>query len=644
MNAGRAKLSAASAMLLLLFGVTAFGATEVAGQAEHGPKLPPPAHGHARYVMVLWDPGTPVPGSDGKELMMDVPEPDLERLGGKLLRRNGQKRVLDLPPGKAKELRKHRSVMYLQRLWMGEPYEELAEERETSGAAAVASHSETGLAWGPKVYSYDPSGNIKEISKKDGNGNPISPDSYAYDTAGRLIQATVSGKTEQYEYDAYGNLTKKTLVGSTALSIPVEPSTNRVVGMEYDEAGNMLRRDSAPSPGGRYNYDAFNMLSSYDGWPNLQRYIYDADDERIGVITGEDRSKWAIRDFGGRVLREYEGEPMGDEAEWVWQQDYVYAGSQLVGGERMKWGYLSDRIGGVRHYHLDHLGSVRLVTDAHARLVAENDYYPYGATPTNSFQEQLNFRLFVDTARYAGHHRDFLTGAGLETGEYLDYMHARYYDPKLARFLSVDPKERREALKLPQGWNRYAYAHNNPLKYLDPDGEETKLAVGLQTDRNPIGHVAIIINDKVYSYGTNWSQRSQSQQDWGASSQVYLDSQAGHRQTQLLTLNITPEQEQKLQQHLDANNPNAPGAPGYNHLTNNCASVCQNAFVQTGTMPVMPVQGPGGLVMSTGPAVTPQDVVMYTTQTGMVTKTETVGTPSKAKWYERLWNAVRDTF
>jgi RHS repeat-associated protein len=476
MKGTRTTSNAIAAMLALLLGMPVYGTTEVADQASRGPKLPPPANGHGRYVMMLWDPGTPVPGSDGKELMNDVPEPELEKLGGKLLARHGRKRVLDLPPGKAKELRKHRSVMYLQRVWMGEPLEELAEEPETASAAMVASHSDTGLAWGPKVYSYDPSGNIKEIAKKDAGGNSISADSYAYDTAGRLITATVAGKTEQYEYDAYGNLTRKTLVGSSSVTIPVDPSTNRLVGMEYDSAGNVLRRDSDVVQKGTYTYDAFNMLSSFS--PNARRYLYDANDERIGMIdASSERSQWTIRDVEGRVLREYAGAPEQDEQTWVWQQDYVYAGSQLVGGERMRWGYLEDRMGGPRHYHLDHLGSVRLVTDEDARAVSEDDYYPFGTAATKSFQEPLNWAHFVDGARYAGHHRDYLAWTSFETGEYLDYMHARYYDPKLGRFLSVDPKGASAKPGLPQTWNRYAYARNNPLKYIDPDGQDVYIVV-----------------------------------------------------------------------------------------------------------------------------------------------------------------------
>jgi uncharacterized protein RhaS with RHS repeats len=57
-------------------------------------------------------------------------------------------------------------------------------------------------------------------------------------------------------------------------------------------------------------------------------------------------------------------------------------------------------------------------------------------------------------------------------------MHARYYDANLGRFLSVDPKERRTSATRPQEWNRYAYALNNPLKYVDPDGRDAEIAAG----------------------------------------------------------------------------------------------------------------------------------------------------------------------
>lgn len=65
--------------------------------------------------------------------------------------------------------------------------------------------------------------------------------------------------------------------------------------------------------------------------------------------------------------------------------------------------------------------------------------------------------------RFTGKERDTETG--------LDYFGARYYSGTMGRFTSPDPlylDMRR--LSDPQQWNLYAYARNNPLKYVDPNG------------------------------------------------------------------------------------------------------------------------------------------------------------------------------
>ncbi len=52
------------------------------------------------------------------------------------------------------------------------------------------------------------------------------------------------------------------------------------------------------------------------------------------------------------------------------------------------------------------------------------------------------------------------------------YFGARYYGSKIGRFTTTDPVYTwRENLVDPQRWNRYAYARNNPLRYVDPDGK-----------------------------------------------------------------------------------------------------------------------------------------------------------------------------
>lgn len=47
-------------------------------------------------------------------------------------------------------------------------------------------------------------------------------------------------------------------------------------------------------------------------------------------------------------------------------------------------------------------------------------------------------------------------------------MQARYYDPVIGRFYSNDPV----GFKNVHNFNRYAYANNNPYKYVDPDGRD----------------------------------------------------------------------------------------------------------------------------------------------------------------------------
>ena len=74
-------------------------------------------------------------------------------------------------------------------------------------------------------------------------------------------------------------------------------------------------------------------------------------------------------------------------------------------------------------------------------------------------------------------------------------MMARYYNSSLARFLTADPAslielqqgnedeqdEFEEKLRYPQLWNAYSYVLNNPLLYVDPDGEEATAAVATGT-------------------------------------------------------------------------------------------------------------------------------------------------------------------
>ncbi len=108
--------------------------------------------------------------------------------------------------------------------------------------------------------------------------------------------------------------------------------------------------------------------------------------------------------------------------------------------------------GTVTYFHNDLVGSPVVASDAAGQVLWQESYRPYGERLANP--ESAN-RLW-----YAGHAQDAQTG--------LVCMGARWYDPVAGRFVSVDPKAFDEANV--QSFNRYAYANNNPYRYVDPDG------------------------------------------------------------------------------------------------------------------------------------------------------------------------------
>ena len=56
-------------------------------------------------------------------------------------------------------------------------------------------------------------------------------------------------------------------------------------------------------------------------------------------------------------------------------------------------------------------------------------------------------------------------------------MQARYYDPVMGRFLSVDPVGFLETGE-PSKFNRYIYSNNDPINMFDPDGRDTLVISG----------------------------------------------------------------------------------------------------------------------------------------------------------------------
>ena len=106
-------------------------------------------------------------------------------------------------------------------------------------------------------------------------------------------------------------------------------------------------------------------------------------------------------------------------------------------------------------YHNDALGSPIAATGPTGNLLWRESYRPYGERLDNQAAGATN------PIWYTGKRQDPETG--------LVYMGARYYNPALGRFLSMDPVGPDENNL--HSLNRYAYANNNPYKFTDPDGQ-----------------------------------------------------------------------------------------------------------------------------------------------------------------------------
>ena len=301
-----------------------------------------------------------------------------------------------------------------------------------------------GVLWNTGTYMYDGWGDIHQI------GNAPDNDWYRYDEANRLVRASVqdpSGQRTQqdYTYDTFGNITQiKTWPpgqSSQTITIQVNANTNRLSSAGYDASGNMILWGSDS-----YTYDTGNQMVKQNGrW----YFLYTFSGERIATIDWQGsiatrEVDWTIRGPSNQVLSMFKLTGEDQAGNWSREIDYIWMGRRLLGTE--------DGSGTKQHYHTDHLGTIRLITDSAGNKVSEHEYMPYGQELTAAGNGVMKF---------TGHERDGDTG--------MDYMHARFYQEHLGRFMGTD-SILGDIGGAGGSWNRYQYGLGNPMKMLDPDG------------------------------------------------------------------------------------------------------------------------------------------------------------------------------
>jgi len=178
------------------------------------------------------------------------------------------------------------------------------------------------------------------------------------------------------------------------------------------------------------------------------------DNQKVTFSYGPDKQRNISRTYNNNNVLQttryyngsYEKEVTGSA---VKEYDYIYSPAGLA-AIVIKTGSTTTKY----YTHTDHLGSLRVLTDAGKNVLSRYHYDAWGK------------RTLV-----AGSN---ITNRGFTMHEHLNdfgliNMNARLYDPVLGRFLSPDPAV--PDMSNSQDYNRYSYVRNNPLIYTDPDGE-----------------------------------------------------------------------------------------------------------------------------------------------------------------------------
>lgn len=306
-------------------------------------------------------------------------------------------------------------------------------------------------------YQYDSLDRVVGATYSDGS----PAEAHAYDAAGNRTSAKYGQHTTAYEYDAANRLVRaagpQEVVGASATAtvcvggavVQADASLDALVRGEqafrYDANGNLLEDGKAT-----YEWDAADQLvrstrPSILGplvGPDTSTFTYNGDGVRVASEAGGKTTRY-LEDIVADlpvVLRETTTSLLQNR-----QVDYTWGNELLSQFEENGRGWQA--------LLPDGLGSIRAMVNEPGQVTDSFKYDAFGNDQKPNPQRPTSFG-------FAGEQVDTDTG--------LTYLRARYYDPKTGRFTARDDLV--QGGPGTQGFNRYAYANNNPVNWTDPSG------------------------------------------------------------------------------------------------------------------------------------------------------------------------------
>ncbi|TCC97851.1 DUF6443 domain-containing protein [Pedobacter hiemivivus] len=285
---------------------------------------------------------------------------------------------------------------------------------------------------------------------------------YTYNKLNRLEQGISSeGNNETLTYDVMGNIQSLTRYHQTHGLVDQ-------LGYDYGIGGNRLQSvtDNVPSnvnsvfqlPGTTgYVYDLNGNMSSRTNAGYAENNISNITYNHLNLPTDMNANGAVIAytyDAGGNKLKKTVSGAVSLNNEYIGDIHYEDGVLKFVNTEAGRVVRNGSTNYSYEYTLTDHLGNGRVYFDIQggvATKIQETDYYAFGLDIQKSLSGTEN------KYQYNGKEKQ-------DQEKMLDYG-ARFYDPAIGRFSTIDPLADEFDHKSP-----YNYAMNNPILMIDPDG------------------------------------------------------------------------------------------------------------------------------------------------------------------------------